>query len=190
MFFYSDRAGDYDVWSVKADDGTLQQVTRGDWRGYPVSSRDGSRMAMGNLNTHRLYIYDTANFEQPIDTPPPIPDPRVLNPTPVDWSPDARSLLFSSAGVNGVWLYSVVNRTYSRLTEGGGGNWLQDGRRFLYTNRGRVYLFDTGSNTTKEIFAMAGENINAARLAANDSQLFFIHSAIDSDIWLMRFAEK
>ena len=190
VFFYSDRGGAYAVWSIDADGGALQQITRGDLRQYPVPSRDGSRMAMGDINTHRLYIYDTTNFAQPVDTPPPIPDPRVLNPMPVDWSPDGRSILFSSAGGNGVWLYSVVNRTYRRLADGGLGGWLQDGRRLVYADRGRLHLFDTASNATREILAMPGENLAGARLAADDSQLFFVHGTTDSDIWIVRFGDQ
>ena len=190
VFFYSDRGGTYAVWSVDTDDGALHQVTHGELRQYPVPSRDGSRMAMGNINAHRLYIYDTANFAQPVDTPPPVPDPRVLNPMPVDWSPDGRSILFSSAGGNGVWLYSVLNRTYMRLADGGLGGWLRDGRRFVYADRNRLHLFDTATNATREILAMPGENVSGARLAADDSQLFFAHGTTDSDIWLVRFGDR
>jgi Tol biopolymer transport system component/predicted Ser/Thr protein kinase len=190
VFFYSDRGGDYDVWSVDAEGGALRQMTRGAWRGYPVASRDGSRIVMNDIVEHRLFIYDTGDFTRPVDTPPPVPDPSVLNPRPMDWSPDGRSLLFWSAGSSGVWLYSVVNRSHSRLTDGSGGNWLQDGRRFIYSNAGRFHLFDTASNTTREILALPGETLAAARVAANDSQLFFIHGTMDSDIWLVRFGDK
>jgi Tol biopolymer transport system component len=119
-----------------------------------------------------------------------VPDASVLNPRPQDWSPDGQSLLFWSAGSSGVWRYSIGNRTYTRLTDGSGGHWLQDGRRFIYANGGRLHLFDTASNTTREILAMPGENLAAARLAADDSQLFFVHGTIDSDIWLVRFGEQ
>ena len=187
VFFYSDRGGDYDVWSVDADGGSLRQMTRGAWRGYPVPSRDGSRIVMNDIVAHRLFIYDTRDFTKPVDTPPPVPDSSVLNPRPMDWSPDGRSLLFWSAGSSGVWVYSVAKRTYARLADGSGGNWLQDGRRFIYSSNGRFHLFDTASNTTREVLALPGENLAAARLAANDSQLFFVHGSIDSDIWLVRF---
>jgi Tol biopolymer transport system component/predicted Ser/Thr protein kinase len=189
VFFYSDRAGDYDVWSVDADGGGLQQLTRGAWRGYPVASRDGSRVAMNDIVQHRLFIYDAADFTRPVDTPPPVPDASVVNPRPQDWSPDGRSLLFWSAGGTGVWRYSIENRSYPRFTDGSGGNWLQDGLRFIYANGGRLHLFDTASNTTREILAMPGENLAAARLAADDSRLFFIHGATESDIWLVRFGD-
>jgi hypothetical protein len=36
---------------------------------------------------------------------------------------------------------------------------------------------------------MPGENLAAARLAADDSRLFFIHGATESDIWLVRFGD-
>ena len=189
VFFYSDRAGDYNVWSVDADGGALRQLTHGAWRGYPVPSRDGTRVATNDIVQHRLFIYDAADFTKPVDTPPPVPDASVLNPRPQDWSPDGGSLLFWSAGASGVWRYSLVNRSYTRFTDGSGGNWLQDGRRFIYANGGRLHLFDTASNTTREILAMPGENLAAARLAAGDSQLFFIHGGAESDIWLVRFGD-
>jgi hypothetical protein len=84
-------------------------------------------------------------------------------------------------------MYSTVDRSHRRLGGGTGGAWLADSRRLLYSNGGRLHIFDTALNSSREVLAIPGESLAGPRLAADDSQLFFSRTTEDGDIWTVRF---
>lgn len=194
IFFYSDRAR-YALWRIEADGSGLRQLTTGAERYFPVPTRDGSRIASVDLNARQLYVYETDDFSKPPEVLPPFPHPNpTAYPQPNDWSPDGRSLLITSLGGDSLWLYSRDTRTYRRLVDispglNGAGIWL-DGRRIVYANRGRLFITDVSSLSTREILAVPGEVLTTPHVTADGSQLFFLRSTSDGDIWLMRFETR
>ena len=122
---------------------------------------------------------------------PTFPDSTDGYPRATDWSPDGRLLAITqNGGLGGVWVYSFETRAYRRVADGNDPVWLGDGRRLIDEKRGRLFVADTASGATREVLANAGESMSQPRLAADDSQLFFMHGTIDGDIWLMRFDQK
>lgn len=126
---------------------------------------------------------------KPPEVLPPYPDAGGRFPITFDWSPDGRSIGISGQG-GGVWLYSLETRTYRRVADGGGPHWLSDGRRLVFQNRGRLFIADVASGATRDVLGIPGEILMHPRLAADDSQLFFLRQVADGDIWIVRFDGK
>jgi Tol biopolymer transport system component len=197
IFFYSDRTGDFAIFTIDADGGGLRQLTKGPARFYPVPSREGAHLAANDLNTRELYIYDPSDFSKPPETLPRFPEtaPNTY-PATADWSPDGRQIAISITGsgagvfgVGGVWIYSLDTRMYRRLANGAGPVWLSDGRRIVYSTLGRLSLLDSVSNSSHELLALPDEAVLGGRLSADNTQLFFVRAKTSGDIWLMRFPQ-
>ncbi len=190
VLFYSDRSGQYALWSIDADGGGLRQLTpNAVWRGYPVPSGDGSRVVSDDIDTHRLFVYDVRDFSKPVDALPPNGDATITNLLVTSWSPDGSRVLYHTPGTTrvGVWMFSFATRTHERLVDGSSGAWLNDGRRFLYAAGGKLRLFDVATRMAKDVLEIPGESLAGPRLAVDDTQLVFLRSTSDGDIWLMRF---
>ena len=190
VLFYSDRSGQYALWSIDADGGSLRQLTPNTvWRGYPVPSPDGSRVVSDDIDTHRLFVYDVRDFSKPIDELPPNPDASITNLLVTSWSPDGSRILYNTPGTTrvSVWMFSFATRTHERVTFGAGAAWLKDSRRFVFSDGGRLRVFDLATHTAKDVLEIPGENLAGPRLAVDDTQLVFLRSTSDGDIWLMRF---
>jgi serine/threonine protein kinase len=194
IYFYSDRRG-YQLWRIDADGSGLTQITNAPALSlqYPVPSPDGKRVAASDSIARQVMVYDTADMAEPETMLPLFPDPTVTSPRPADWSADGRSLAVQGLGGRaGLWIYSFATRTYRRIGDGGGGAaFLADGRRLVQTGAGRLRVIDATSGVSSEVLAMPGENIvGAPRLAASDSQLFFLRGTAAGDLWLVRFGEN
>ncbi|HXG53844.1 MAG TPA: protein kinase [Vicinamibacterales bacterium] len=189
IFFYSDRSGTFGLWSVDRDGSGLRQLTTSGGRYYPTPSRDGSKLAASDINSWQIYVYDAHDFSKAPELLPPLPEEMrrgALN--VVDWSPDGRLLRGSTSA--GQWVYSVDTRTFRRLPNTDGGRrpqWLPDGRRFLFTRQGRLWVADSVSGNEHEVFAIPGEGISALRLSADGSYVYFSHGSASVDIWMVRF---
>jgi Tol biopolymer transport system component len=190
VFFYSDRARNYEIYSIDGDGGGLRQLTdTGGKRFYPVPSRDGAKVLAADITSYELFVYDARDFSKAPDRLPPLP-PELRGPSfiPLDWSPDGRSV----SGVSGstVWLYSFETRAYRGFSTPGGlftAQWFPDGRRLLISRRGRVYAHDVETGAEREVLAIDGETIGAARLSPDGNWLYFLHGSASGDIWTVRF---
>lgn len=192
IFFYSDRRG-FQLWAIDADGGGLRQLTKRleGQLGFPVPSPDGTRIAAIDLDARQVLIYDAGDFSTPREILPPFPDSTAAFARPTNWSPDGRLLAaIGQGGRGGVWVYSFDARAYRRVADGVSPRWLSDGRRLIYQTGGRLFIVDTASGAGREVLAIPGETLAAPALTADDSQLFFLHGATSSDIWLMRFDDK
>jgi len=190
IVFQSDRAGHHELWSIGADGSGLRRLTTSPWRGWPALSRDGRRIAASDMNARQLFVYDAGNPSNPPETLPVFPDSDAAFAYVVDWSPSGQQLTLNAVGGGrGAWIYSFETRKYRRI---GGGQpvWLADERRIVASIRNRLSIIDTASGEAHELLAIPGENLSSPRLAADDTQLFFLRSTIAGDIWLMRFGAE
>ena len=112
---------------------------------------------------------------------------------PTDWAPDGQRLLYTAFGAQplAVWIYSFADRTHRRVTSGGEGHWLLDGRRFLYVlNFREIRIFDTTTEESRVVLTLPGERLDGPNLAMDDSQLFFMRATSEADIALVRFGDQ
>ena len=187
LFFYSDRGGDYELWSVDRDGGSLRQLTQsGGQRYYPVASPDGLRVAVANITAWKVFIYEVGNFSKPLEELPELPENLrsgifVL----YDWSPDGQWLGGVAGGT--AWIYSFASRTYKPIGAWGTAHWLPDSRRLLAVRGGRVFVVDSASGQGREILAIPGEVIAYPRLSPDAKTLYFLRGSSNGDIWTVRF---
>lgn len=101
--------------------------------------------------------------------------------------------MINSIGGGAIWVYSRDTNAYRRLVNVAGGgiaSWLNDGRRFIYGNGGRLFVGDAVSGSNRELVAIPGESIGYPRVTADNSQLFYLRGTSDGDIWTVRFDQK
>jgi serine/threonine protein kinase/Tol biopolymer transport system component len=189
VLFYSDREQNYEIYSIDRDGGGLRQLTdTGGKRFYPVPSRDGSKVLAADITSYELFVYDARDFSKAPDRLPALaPELRGQSFIPLDWSPDGRSL--SGVSDATVWVYAFETRAYRRVGTGGASTaqWFPDGRRLLIGRQGRVYALDVETGAEREVLAIAGEEIRAARLSPDGNWLYFLHGSASGDIWTVRF---
>ena len=191
ILFYSDRSGTFELWSIDRDGSGLRQLTTSAGRYFPVPSRDGSKVAASDINAWQLYVYESRDFSKPLALPP---FPQTIREggqlAPLDWSPDGRQLAGAAAGK--LWLYSFETKAYRTVTDVSGqfAAWLPDNRRVIMGRQGRLFVTDTLSGESRQLFAIPGEQLGQARLTADSAYLYFAHGTTSGDIWLVRFADK
>ena len=193
IYFYSDRRG-YEIWRINTDGGGLRQLTNvpGLKQMYPSLSPDGARMAASDQDVRKLAVYDTRDFSKPLQLVTAEVEPKVGALQVHDWSPDGRSFLLAAltpagAGTS-LWAHEVDTGTARRVTtDCAGGTWMRDGRRIVCNRRGRLVVLDVNSGRTTDL--LATQSPGGARLAAGDSQLFFLRGTASADIWVARFGQ-
>jgi serine/threonine protein kinase len=202
IVFYSDRTG-YGVWTIDADGSGLRLLTNANSVIYPVPSRDGTRLAAVDADGRQLFIYAMNDFSKPSDVPPPF-NAAPGYPLPMDWSPDGRFLVFgpqsSGRPRRDLWVYSRDTRTYRPIANRGADGaaptptaaaWLSDSRRLVQSGaRGRLFVVDVATGTSRELLTIPGEFMAEPRLTADDSQLFFQHGTTSGNIWVVRFDDR
>jgi Tol biopolymer transport system component/tRNA A-37 threonylcarbamoyl transferase component Bud32 len=193
IYFYSDRRG-YDIWRINVDASGLRQLTNepGLNQMYPALTADGARMGATEQDARKLAIYDTRDFSKPLQVIPLDIEQRTGTLRLFDWSPDGRALVIHAGspgglgtGGGGLWIHDLDTGTTRRFRNGIGATWLSDGRRLLVLAPNNPLVVDVNSGREEEL--PLGSVINQARLAVDDTQLFFLRPTGGADIWVARF---
>jgi hypothetical protein len=89
--------------------------------------------------------------------------------------------------VPGVVLYSLLDKTYVRLTDRGESpTWLSDSRRLLYWDEERLLLLDTLSKASRQVLTTPrGSADNNLCLSPDERVLYLARNTEESDIWLL-----
>lgn len=190
--FYSNRGGQYEIWTLRADGSQLERaaVIPGRRAYHPVWSPDGRWLAC-----------DLGENEALIDLARPAAERRPLLLPPAgggmgfsasSWSADGRWLsgaLHQTDGQQapGVVLYSLAGRSYRRITERGhAATWLSDSRHLLYWVGDTLLLFDTRSGTSRQVLITPpGSDYNDFSLSPDDRLLYLARNTEQGDIWLL-----
>jgi Tol biopolymer transport system component len=197
IYFYSDRRG-YQIWRIDADGSGLRELTKepGLNQMYPSLSPDGARMAASDQDVRQLVLYDTSDFSKPLRVATAAVEPKAGALQVHDWAPDGRSFLLSAlnpaAGQGqqpSLWSFTIETGSTRRIGECGGPAWMADGRRLVCNRAGNFVVVDAQSGRSTDMgTAPRAQTSGGARLAVDDSQLFFLQGSISADIWVARFA--
>jgi Tol biopolymer transport system component/serine/threonine protein kinase len=201
IVFYSDRTDRYQFWSINADGSGLNQLSRISGRSlwFPRYSPDGLHLI--GFNEADTAVFDVNQSLPWINaTTLPRPSEKIAFQAST-WSPDGKLLagggvllsdMTSAPSVHGVLVYSLESKQYSTL-----GNvipdmrqsvvrdvitWMNDGRRLLAMNGGRLYVIDVQSKKARKIYDSPG--LYWLSLAKDNRWIFFSHQADEGDIWL------
>jgi Tol biopolymer transport system component len=190
--FYSNRGGQYGIWTIRADGSQLERAAANPGRQayHPIWSPDGRWLAC-DLGENEALI----DLARPVEERSPLflpPAGQGMGFSASSWSADGRWLagaLHHPDGrqVPGVVLYSVARRRYLRLTEQGrAATWLSDSRHLLYWDSGAFFLLDTVSRTSRQVLSTPpGSDYNDFGLSPDDRVLYLARNTEQGDIWLL-----
>ncbi len=105
------------------------------------------------------------------------------------WSPDGKYLTGGAQDPNGsvpgIISYSLADRKYRRLSEKGvNPMWLSDNRRILYNFDDKIYMLDTKTGQSTEIYASRGNYINQFEITRDDRNIYFGIELLETSIWI------
>lgn len=194
--FYSDRSGNYEIWTINIDGSGLTQVTNtsGVNRSGPLWSPDGSRLAYVQRRgpTWDTYVIDPTKSpsQQVLQELPAIgAGDEYFGPT--SWSPDGQKLagtrtFTDRVAAGGIFIYSLESRIFQMIVDkAAGARWLNDSRRLVYPDSAtnKIFLVDTVSPVPVEIFSIAPRSLGAIRLSPDNKTLYLTLSTSESHVW-------
>jgi serine/threonine protein kinase len=196
IYFYSNRSGRYDIWSVDVDGGGLARVTdERDLKGNsaniysPSVSPDGRTLAVQTSH---------ANFFIHLDRPTGRRFESFANGTfAPNWSPDGTRLIgeaqFSSG--RGIFVYSLPTRRVEMLlSHGSSPQWLPDGKRIAFFENDGIGILDltSGRVTMNVVAPLSGGELNRTtpRLTIDGSTLYVRQTLEQGDVWMVRFGKE
>ncbi len=192
IVFYSNRTGSYELWSINSDGSGLHPITRNSpadvWRA--VWAPFGNLLA-GDYDGRGSFVLDM-NKEPPAQTAlPPYPDPNYRF-SVWTWSPDSKwiagnRVAYPTGEHRGFALYNVATREYQELSAAGEDPaWLNDNRRVIFMNEGRIYVMDRTTKRVSEILSLKPNNVfTLGQLPRDNRSLYFSLLVYQADVWLM-----
>jgi eukaryotic-like serine/threonine-protein kinase len=194
ILIYTNRSGKGQIWSINPDGSQLRQLTFAPegLESYNIWSPDGS---------HILYVGHGADYDKMFAFEParswkdqtPETFSRVIQPgvvfNPFSWSPDGTRLFGNgqiSGSTIGVFTYAFASGGFSRISDTGSACcWLNDSRRVLVTDRGRLFLVDVNSKASRQVMSVAPDEFNSVTVSRDNRTLYFTRETQQGDIWLM-----
>jgi serine/threonine protein kinase len=192
--FQSDRSGKYQIWTIAPDGTGLQQVTFSDKSGvgFAVFSPDSLRLAYteSENGTYTPFIIDLSQ-SWPAQTPVPLPPHPGLGSLAVrDWSNDGNKLLLTLAqgegDEQGIVLFDFASGRYERMTTNGDNPfWLNDNRNFIYSGHDSIFLCDSVTKKTSELYHTPEYELHHANISPDNKLIFFRYLQADADVWVV-----
>ena len=195
--FYSDRSGDYQLWTINPDGGGLEQLSNETFDvAYPMFSPDGSSVAYTDLRTGAFIIESGKPWEQQsLLKLPPLTDGDEFFAVS-SWSPDGKLLAghgyspTRNPRQDGIHVYSLDSGQYEKLTDSGANpRWLSDSQILLYQavpNLFRLRAVDRLSKEVWEVLSGERENLSNPVVSGDDHTLYYVSThQLESDIWLI-----
>jgi Tol biopolymer transport system component len=192
ILFYSNRSGNWDIWTVNANGGELTQITdtpdrdetQSDW------SPDGTKVVFGDDGgVYTLNL--TVDVEQRVpEILQKLSEAGWVGSVPA-WSPDGRrvAVICNAAGSprSEIVAYDLATKKIEILADFGKRPvWLNDSRRLLYDTGRTLLLLDTGSKMSRQVLSLdPGEGFWPSSLTADNRDIYLSVIRREADIWLM-----
>jgi serine/threonine protein kinase/Tol biopolymer transport system component len=192
IVFYSDRSGRYEAWMIRPDGSDLRQITftEGSSIAYPFWSPDGTRIG---YNRH-LESCSIIEVEKPWNEQAPY---RLIDHTRRrlsdywvnSWSPDGRKLAgwsSPSGKTPGLVLYNFETGDFEWITDFGYSPvWLRDNRRLIFNHQHKIYLVNTETKKSHELFPPSHHRVSGYGLSTDNRMLYYGLAIREADVWLL-----
>jgi len=197
--FYSDRSGRFEIWIVNADGSGLRQITytSGQPIFFPIWSADGKQILFKQRDEMPFIVDVNKNwYEQtPMQLPKSVKTTATMNFWVKDWSPDGTKLLGSWTerieNTASLDFYDFTTQKYIELIEGQkfsesfGAMVFVDNRRVFYRQKNVIYLLDTETKKSKEIFKPESDSVNSYFISPDKTIFYYTLSKTEANIWLL-----
>ncbi len=194
LAFFSNRSGNYEIWTVHPDGGGLAQLTQSPQvtAAWPVWSPDGRRMLYTIFGRGSFLVDPTRPWQEQSPRPLPAPGDRDETFSAWSWSPDGSKIAGFQQRADGVftglYVYSFQSQEYQKVTDAGlDPVWLPGSRRLLYHHDGRLHLADTASAETREVLSVAPAEVarRGFSVSRDGRAIYFSETRTEADVWLM-----
>jgi Tol biopolymer transport system component len=192
--FASDRNEGMEVWVSDADGSNMRQVTflysHRYGSSFPAWSPDGKSLIY--TNNLQPYLVDLTKSWQEQQAPQ-----KVLTAEPDrnfvvwDWSPDGKKLIGTlPLDERAIAVYSFETKRLERIVEDVDSSstipsWLPDNRRIVFAKENKIFITDTETKKTKEIFSHPPDGIRSPFVSRDGRLLYYIVPLSESNIWLL-----
>ena len=191
LTFFSDRSGDYRVFSIAVDGSGIQPLESQGLLSYisPASSPDGRFLAAGSWDL-RLAVY-------PLSTGP---DGKLSAGPPhsefpaswaMAWSPDSRRLLAAApepATLAPLLLCSLETKKCEDLgTKAFSAQFAPDGRTALLAASDGIRSLDLVTRASRLLYPVSDASVQQIALSPDGRALYFLRNVTESDIWVGTF---
>ena len=187
LYFYSNRGGGYDLWSIHSDGSNLARVTQHGEVYTADVSPDGRTLAARTSSKTVL-----VHLERPLANRL---EPLGVSLAEPQWSPDGKQLL--GVANRRIAVYTVATRQLVPLAEGGiSPQWLPDGKHIVFFRDQQIMVLDidtravTASVLPSSMKADFDDRSVRPRLSKDGSTLYMRQSLAQSDIWMMRLEKE
>ena len=188
IFWYSNRSGNFDVWSVKPDGSDARrELALGRNISYPKLSPDGRWMSFRNQGGPAFLVAREPGAEpEPL---PPLSEPGTWF-LGFSWSPDSRRIagyrVRDEGFGDGISVYSLADRSFRHLTDRGRfPRWLADGRRILYANHGELRLLDSESGSDRLLIDVDPDEVFTCEPSPDERTITCDRRRAEADVWVM-----
>lgn len=193
LYFFSDRTGGYEIWSIRVDGSGLTRETYSAGEGpvYPEPSPDGRRMVVtyftgGEMKNAVIDLEEAPSDRTPRFLPSIDGDRELMTPR---WSPDG-AWLGGSARTSegtiepGIWLLDAEAETYRQLADRGRlVAWL-DARTILARVQDQFVAIDSSDGNQRSL-GPAPSDIAEIAIAPDGRSLYGVVNEIETDVWML-----
>jgi Tol biopolymer transport system component len=196
IFFFSDRTGRYEIWTIQRDGGGLAQISDlpdEDNIATPVPSPDGKRLFVSST--------DASKVSGIVDLTQGLPVKEVSWFALIDsthrfsagsWSPDGSRLAGIATENGGMYVYSIEDDRYRKIGDDSQrAIWLADGSTLLSLVDGKLVTVDATSGAQKEIYEIPEDiDLNQWEMTVDNRWIYFLDEHTEADIWMLEYADR
>jgi eukaryotic-like serine/threonine-protein kinase len=193
IIFYSNRTGIYELWSINADGGNLQQITRNSSQSVTRSawSPDGKSLAAAYATGGSFILDMTTDPPSRKAELPPFPDSR-YDFQAWTWSPSgtwiaANRVLKPSGEHMGIAIYNTIDHRYQDVSDSGEDPmWLKDDRTVLFLHDGTLKTIDRVTKRSREVLSLKPSVVfSLGQLSRDNRFVYYSLLTREADVWLM-----
>jgi Tol biopolymer transport system component len=193
ILFYSDRSGDYHLWTIRPDSTGLTLVPTPQFRALsPAWARDGRVAFLTTTPSTGIpgswYLLSQVEAGGTLELQPPVDATDFF--WPMAWSPDGTRLAGDIQGPSGMGLgvFTLASRQYMKQPGAAfwlAMAWLSDGRRLIVRDDRGIWIVHPDTQDWRPLVSVggfcAGRSVGLTR---DDKWITYTETGTEGDIWI------